>query len=279
MPDELSANSVKIFTMLSNSPSPTNSTITSVRDPTHVDTLAELLNNNREWATSMRAANPGLLERLAKQQMPEILWIGCSDSRVPAEFVCGLGPGDLFVHRNIANVVTHTDLSCLSVIQYAVDVLKVKHIIVCGHYQCGGCLTAISNKQYGLIDNWLRNIKDIYNTNKEKLAGLTHTEQATALIELNVAKSVLNICHTTIVQNAWDRGQELAVHGWCYQLEDGIIQDLKPCVDKKNEIDDIYAYVTADVAKTVKQRSGSRTRKISTTRNDVGLPTIVVDDH
>ncbi|KAI9330991.1 carbonic anhydrase [Obelidium mucronatum] len=238
--------------MLSNVPSPADSTAASVHDPTHVDTLAELLNNNREWATSMRAANPGLLERLAKQQTPEILWIGCSDSRVPAEFVCGLGPGDLFVHRNIANVVTHTDLSCLSVIQYAVDVLKVKHIIVCGHYQCGGCLTAMSNKQYGLIDNWLRNIKDIYNTNKDKLAGLTPAEQATALIELNVAKSVLNICHTTIVQNAWDRGQELSVHGWCYQLEDGIIQDLKLCVNKKNEIDDYLRICNCRLGKICK---------------------------
>ncbi|KAJ3077150.1 hypothetical protein HDU98_007535 [Podochytrium sp. JEL0797] len=252
--------------MLSQSTSPAP----SIHDPTHIDTLAELLNNNREWASSMRAANPGLLERLAKQQTPEILWI------VPAEFVCGLGPGDLFVHRNIANVVTHTDLSCLSVIQYAVDVLKVKHIIICGHYQCGGCSSAMSQKQYGLIDNWLRNIKDIYNGNKDRLQGLTLEEQGNALVELNVAKSVLNVCHTTIVQNAWDRGQELSVHGWVYQLEDGLIQDLKLCVNKKNEVDEIYSYVTADLTKTAKQRTASKTP--SKTRKAAEFPAVVVPD-
>ncbi|KAJ3099217.1 hypothetical protein HK100_004936 [Physocladia obscura] len=244
--------------MLSSLTEQLSKTSVTEHDPTHVDTLAELLNNNREWATAIQATQPGLLEKLAKAQNPEILWIGCSDSRVPAEFICGLGPGDLFVHRNIANVVTHTDVSCLSVLQYAVDVLKVKHVIVCGHYQCGGCLAAMSNKQYGLIDNWLRNIKDIYMSNKATLKDLSPIEQGQALIELNVAKSVLNICHTTIVQNAWDRGQELSVHGWVYQLEDGLIQDLKLCVDKKDEVDDIYSYVTNE---TIKAPAGSARRK------------------
>ncbi|KAJ3205904.1 hypothetical protein HDU82_004880 [Entophlyctis luteolus] len=196
-------------------------------DPTHEDTLAELLNNNREWARTMQSSSPGLLARLAQQQTPEILWIGCSDSRVPAEFVCGLGPGELFVHRNIANVVTHTDLSCLSVLQ-------------------------------------LRNIKDIYTTNREKLSCLPQAEQGNVLVELNVAKSVLNICHTTIVQNAWDRGQDLSVHGWVYNLEDGLIQDLSLCVNRKNEVDDIYAYVTAEAVKPAKRElSKTRTRRSS----------------
>ncbi|KAJ3247903.1 hypothetical protein HDU78_002656 [Chytriomyces hyalinus] len=205
------------------------------------DSLCIMLENNKEWAASMKEA--GLFEKLAQAQTPEILWIGCSDSRVPAEFVCGVGPGDLFVHRNIANVVTHTDLSCLAVLQYAVDVLKVKHIIVCGHYQCGGCMAAMSSKQYGVIDNWLRIIKDVYASNKCRMKSLSAEEQSDTLVELNVAKSVFNVCHTTIVQNAWDRGQELSVHGWVYRLEDGLINDLKLCMDNKDEIDALYSYV------------------------------------
>ncbi|KAI9335007.1 carbonic anhydrase 2 [Zopfochytrium polystomum] len=193
----------------------------------------------------MDMENPGLFERLAVQQTPEILWIGCSDARVPAESICGLGPGDLFVHRNIANVVVSTDMSLLSVLQYAVEVLKVRHVIVCGHYQCGGCLAAMSNKQYGLIDNWLRNIKDVYQTNRRVLADVTDSsERADLLVELNVAKSVHNVCHTGIVQDAWDRGQKLSIHGWVYRLSDGHINDLKLCIEGQHEVESIYSYVT-----------------------------------
>ncbi|KAJ3207364.1 hypothetical protein HDU67_007522 [Dinochytrium kinnereticum] len=216
--------------------------------PSHGDTLLELLDNNRIWAERLRRETPGLLERLATQQTPEILWIGCSDSRVPAESVVGLGPGDLFVHRNIANVVCHTDLSLLSVLQYAVDVLKVKHIIVCGHYQCGGCMAAMSSKQYGLIDNWLRNIKDVYSTNRHVLDQIEdQNERLDMLVELNVAKSVHNICHTTVVQNAWGRGQYLSVHGWSYRLDDGHIRDLELCINNQDEVEGVYSYATAMV--------------------------------
>ncbi|KAJ3211196.1 hypothetical protein HDU67_004719 [Dinochytrium kinnereticum] len=216
--------------------------------PSHGDTLLELLDNNRIWADRLRRETPGLLERLATQQTPEILWIGCSDSRVPAESVVGLGPGDLFVHRNIANVVCHTDLSLLSVLQYAVDVLKVKHIIVCGHYKCGGCMAAMSSKQYGLIDNWLRNIKDVYSTNKHVLDQIEdQNEKLDMLVELNVAKSVHNICHTTVVQNAWGRGQYLSVHGWSYRLDDGHIRDLELCINNQDEVEGVYSYATAMV--------------------------------
>ncbi|KAJ3156841.1 hypothetical protein HK101_001477 [Irineochytrium annulatum] len=228
----------------------------------HGETLLELLENNRKWADRLRSENPGLLERLSMKQEPEILWIGCSDSRVPAENVVGLGPGDLFVHRNIANVVHNTDFSMLSVIQYAVDVLKVKHIIVCGHYQCGGCAAAMSKKQFGLIDNWLRNIKDVYNSNKNVLAEIEdEQERLDVLVELNVAKSVHNVCHTTVVQNAWARGQYLSVHGWSYRLSDGHIRDLELCINNNEEIDSIYSYVVNEgIKKAYRDRSSSRER-------------------
>ncbi|KAJ3101578.1 hypothetical protein HDU97_001257 [Phlyctochytrium planicorne] len=237
--------------------------------PSHGDTLLELLENNRIWAQRLRRETPGLLEKLATRQSPEILWIGCSDSRVPAESVVGLGPGDLFVHRNIANVVCHTDMSLLSVLQYAVDVLQVKHIIVCGHYQCGGCMAAMSQKQYGLIDNCystptqiitnrLRNIKDIYMANRHVLDQIEDTtERGDMLVELNVAKSVHNICHTTVVQNAWGRGQYLSVHGWCYRLDDGHIRDLELCINNQDEVESIYSYATT----VLKSREHSHERR------------------
>ncbi|KAI8851412.1 carbonic anhydrase [Chytridium lagenaria] len=207
---------------------------------THGDTLSELLENNRIWSAKLRRDNPALLARLASEQTPEILWIGCSDSRVPAESIIGVGPGDLFVHRNIANVVCHTDLSMLSVLQYAVDVLRVKH--------CGGCLAAMSDKQYGLIDNWLRNIKDVYSANKHVLDQIEDkSERAHMLIELNVAKSVHNICNTTVVQNAWSRGQYLSVHGWCYRLDDACVRDLELCINNKDEVENVYMYATTVV--------------------------------
>ncbi|KAJ3094236.1 hypothetical protein HDU96_001771, partial [Phlyctochytrium bullatum] len=213
--------------------------------PSHGTSLLTLLENNRRWAERLRREKPELLDKLATTQEPDILWIGCSDSRVPAEAVVGLGPGDLFVHRNIANVVCHTDLSLLSVLQYAVDVLKVKHVIVCGHYKCGGCMAAMSSKQYGLIDNWLRQIKDVYAQNRHVLDQIENDKERTdMLIELNVAKSVHNICGTTVVQNAWARGQYLSIHGWCYRLDDGLIRDLELCINNQDEVESIYAYAT-----------------------------------
>ena len=192
--------------------------------------LDDLLANNRTWASSVLQREPTFFQRLALQQAPRYLWIGCSDSRVPANEIVGLLPGELFVHRNVANVVVHTDLNCLSVIQYAVDVLKVKHIIVCGHYDCGGISAALENSEHGLIDNWLRHIKDVYRFHQKEIDTLpTEQERLDLLCELNVMEQVANVCHTTMVQNAWKSGQELAVHGWIYRVSDGILRDLKVC--------------------------------------------------
>ncbi|KAI9021301.1 carbonic anhydrase [Hyaloraphidium curvatum] len=190
-------------------------------------TIEDLLAENRKWAKETRENLPGFFEALSKQQQPDFLWLGCSDSRVPANQIVGLLPGEVFVHRNIANCVNHTDLSCLSVIQYAVEALKVKHIIVCGHYACGGVLAAMGTKQYGLLDNWLRAIKDLYYIHHHQLEPIPDfSARADLLCELNVARSVENVCHTSIVQNAWSRGQKLSVHGWCYRVDDGLIRDL-----------------------------------------------------
>jgi carbonic anhydrase len=193
--------------------------------------LKHLFTQNRQWAEKIKEQQPDFFLKLAKQQSPEYLWIGCSDSRVPANQIIDLLPGEIFVHRNIANLVVHTDLNCLSVIQYAVEVLKVKHIIVCGHYGCGGIRAAWENKSHGLIDNWLLNIKDIYRYHQQRIDALTNeTEKLNLLCELNVIEQVANVCHTTIVQNAWRNGQELVVHGWIYSIEDGILRDLDVCV-------------------------------------------------
>ncbi|KAI8851400.1 carbonic anhydrase [Chytridium lagenaria] len=238
-----------------------NSGAAAVESPagSHGETLMDLLENNRRWADKLRRESPGLLERLAATQTPEVLWIGCSDSRVPAESVVGLGPGDLFVHRNIANVVCHTDLSFLSVLQYAVDVLKVKHIIVCGHYKCGGCAAAMSSKQYGLIDNWLRSIKDVYSAHKHVLDQIPdEAERLDMLVEFNVARSVHNICRTTVVQNAWARGQYLSVHGWSYRLDDAKIRDLELCINSQDEVEGVYAYATAAVKSRESMHGGKR---------------------
>jgi carbonic anhydrase len=189
--------------------------------------LTYLLEKNRAWADGVRADNPDFFHDLAKQQSPEHLWIGCSDSRVPANQIVGLLPGELFVHRNVANVVVHTDFNCLSVMQYAVDVLKVKHIIVCGHYGCGGVQAAMKNLRLGLIDNWLRHVQDVMQKHEGRLRGIEdETERLDRLCELNVVEQVLNVGQTTIVQNAWAREQELAIHGWVYGLRDGLLRDL-----------------------------------------------------
>ncbi len=205
--------------------------------------LEDLLDNNVRWAEAIKSQDPEFFSKLAHQQSPQYLWIGCSDSRVPANELLGLLPGDVFVHRNVANVVLHTDLNCLSVLQYAIDVLHVKHIIVTGHYGCGGVKAAMENKELGLIDNWLRTIKDTYQLHHRKLS-LLSGEQAKvdALCELNVKAQVANVCHTTVVQNAWRRGQELSVHGWIYSIADGIIHDLEVTVTGLEQVPAIYHY-------------------------------------
>ena len=189
-------------------------------------TLEHLLENNLEWAESIKKEDPQFFTRLSKQQAPEYLWIGCSDSRVPANQITSLQPGEVFVHRNIANVVVHTDLNCLSVIQFAVEILKVKHIIVCGHYGCGGIKAALENHEHGLIDNWLRHIKDVIRFNEPKFDGLNHDKQLDLLCELNVKEQVKNVCNTTIVKKAWKEGKELSVHGWIYSIENGVLKDM-----------------------------------------------------
>jgi carbonic anhydrase len=188
--------------------------------------LNHLFENNLAWATSIKKENPDFFTLLSKQQAPEYLWIGCSDSRVPANQITGLPPGEVFVHRNIANIVVHTDLNCLSVIQFAVEVLKVKHIIICGHYGCGGVKAALENHEHGLIDNWLRHVKDVIRFNATKFDGLEHHQKLDLLCELNVREQVTNICNTTIVKNAWKQGKELSIHGWIYSIENGILKDL-----------------------------------------------------
>ncbi|KAI8889904.1 carbonate dehydratase [Backusella circina FSU 941] len=203
--------------------------------------LDGLLENNRKWAAAVMKEDPDFFSNIAHKQEPKILWIGCSDSRVPANHVVQLGPGEVFVHRNIANVVNHSDLNCLSVIQYAVEVLKVEHIIVCGHYNCGGVEASFGRKQYGLIDNWLRNIKDVYRLHQIELEAIKDdTARLYRLIELNAINSAKNICHSTIVQNAWKNGQELTVHAWAYNLEDGRVKKLDFCVDNNTSTEDIY---------------------------------------
>ena len=189
--------------------------------------LNHLLANNREWSEAIRAKEPEFFKRLQSVQSPEYLWIGCSDSRVPANQITGLLPGEVFVHRNVANVVVHSDLNCLSVIQFAVEVLKVRHVLVVGHYGCGGVLAALSNRRMGLIDNWLRHIQDVRNKHSALLESFPEEQRHDRLCELNVIEQVTNVCATTVVQQAWDTGQDLTVHGWVYRLENGIISDLK----------------------------------------------------
>ena len=201
-----------------------------------METLKHLFDRNLAWADEIKEKNPEFFSQLSQQQFPEYLWIGCSDSRVPANQIVNLPPGEVFVHRNIANVVVHTDLNCLSVIQYAVEVLKVKHIVVCGHYGCGGVRAAMENTEYGLINNWLRHVKDVGRFNAEKLEGLKHDEKLDLLCELNVIEQVTNVCNTTIVQNAWKNGVELSVHGWIYSIINGILKDLDTCITSRAQL-------------------------------------------
>lgn len=211
--------------------------------------LKHLLENNKAWARNIIAQRPDFFQILSKQQSPEYLWIGCSDSRVPASEIVKLMPGDLFVHRNVANVVVHTDLNCLSAMQYAVDVLNVKHIIVCGHYGCGGVKAALDNSRLGLIDNWLRHVQDVRQKHAALVAGVhDESQRLDRLCELNVIEQVINVCQTTIVQNAWEAGQEVAVHGWIYGLSDGLLRDLNICTTNQDELPTIYANAIAAYA-------------------------------
>jgi carbonic anhydrase len=204
--------------------------------------LQNLFDNNRAWSDSIRAHQPDFFEKLSHQQSPGYLWIGCSDSRVPANQVVGLLPGEVFVHRNVANVVVHTDLNCLSVIQYAVEVLRVRHIIICGHYGCGGVTAALRNQKLGLIDNWLRHVQDVRHKHAPALARVGDDAQlCDRLCELNVIEQVVNACQTTVVQDAWGRGQELAVHGWIYGLRDGQLRDLNVCITRADELASAHA--------------------------------------
>jgi carbonic anhydrase len=199
--------------------------------------LSNLFSNNRKWAADMTRQDPEFFERLAHQQAPEYLWIGCSDSRVPANQIVGLLPGEMFVHRNVANVVVHTDLNCLSTIQFAVDSLKVGHIIVCGHYGCGGVLAALRDEKLGLIDNWLRHVQDVRCRHQNQIDALpTEAQRHNYLCELNVIEQVVNVSQTTVVRDAWARGQVLSVHGWIYDVHDGLLRDLGLGVTAETEI-------------------------------------------
>ncbi|PIW60533.1 carbonate dehydratase [Shewanella sp. CG12_big_fil_rev_8_21_14_0_65_47_15] len=199
--------------------------------------LKPLFDNNRRWAGRIRQENPDFFEQLAKQQNPEYLWIGCSDSRVPSNQIIDLMPGEVFVHRNIANMVIHTDLNCLSVLQYAVDVLKVKHIMVVGHYGCGGVRAAMGQQRLGLIDNWLGHLRDIYRIYQDELLQMDEAKRFDRLCELNVIEQVANVTSSTIVQEAWDRGQEVAVHGWIYGIDNGLLTDLDVTVDRSQGLE------------------------------------------
>jgi carbonic anhydrase len=206
-------------------------------------TYENLLKWNKEWVEDTLKEDPEYFLKLSKGQNPPILWIGCADSRVPANQITGTNPGDIFVHRNIANMVIHTDMNMLSVLDYAVTVLKVKHVIVCGHYGCGGVLAAMGNKQFGLIDNWLRHIKDVYRTYASELDMLNDPEEkAQKLVELNVIENVYNLCKTSTLQNAWSSGQELSVHGWVYSLETGIIKDLKVSFNSDEKLGKMFKF-------------------------------------
>lgn len=203
--------------------------------------LQDLIDNNRKWSQDITEKDPDFFPTLAKQQAPDYLWIGCSDSRVPANEIVGLLPGELFVHRNVANMVVHTDMNLLSVLQYAVEVLKVRHIIVCGHYGCGGVKASMEHQKLGLIDNWLLEIRDLYHNKREMFKGLESSEKRLDLLcELNVVRQVYNLGHTSIVQDAWAKGQKLAIHGWIYGLDNGKVNNLNVTVNESSQLSDEY---------------------------------------
>ncbi|XOV79869.1 MAG: carbonate dehydratase [Aestuariibacter sp.] len=203
-------------------------------------TVADLLARNKKWANQIRENDPEFFHRLAAIQKPDYLWIGCSDSRVPANQIVDLAPGEVFVHRNIANQVVHTDFNCLAVVQYAIEVLRVKHIIVCGHYGCGGIKASLGHDEYGVVDNWLRHIKDLNFAHQEELSMLSNEAKVDRVCELNVIAQVKNLSRTKAVQYAWDRGQSLSIHGWIYAIEDGLINDLGVTASDRSFVEDIY---------------------------------------
>ena len=206
--------------------------------------LDHLFDSNRAWARDVEQRTPGFFSRLQQQQSPEYLWIGCSDSRVPANEICGVLPGEMFVHRNVANVVAHSDLNCLSVMEFAIDMLKVKHIMVVGHYGCGGVRAAMDDLRIGIVDNWIRHVKDVSNTHLDWLNTVPEgTLRYDALCELNVLQQCFNVCQTTMVEDAWARGQEIVVHGWVYGIQNGLINDLRMSV--KSSVDVVPAYEQA----------------------------------
>jgi len=207
----------------------------------HEITYEGLLQGNKDWVASTLAEDPTYFDRLSSGQKPPILWIGCSDSRVPANQITNTNPGDIFVHRNIANVVVHTDMNMLSVLDYAVNVLEVEHVIVCGHYGCGGVEAALGNKQYGIIDNWLRNIKDTYRLHYHELDRITDDKKRAArLVELNVIEGVFNLTKTSIVQNRWQNGKKLGIHGWVYSLATGLIKDLEVTTESNDHLSSVF---------------------------------------
>jgi carbonic anhydrase len=211
--------------------------------------INRLFGNNRAWAEQMLRRDPSFFETLVDQQAPEYLWIGCSDSRVPANEIVGLAPGELFVHRNVANLVIHTDFNCLSVLEFAVEVLQVKHVIVCGHYGCGGVRAALEQTQRGLVDNWLRHIKDVHDGHRELVDRLDDPEERiTLMCELNVLAQVKHVCQTSVVQDAWRRGRQLEVHGWIYSLRDGLLHDLGADTSRDTQIDPMYRLQSRNLA-------------------------------
>ncbi|MGF7041791.1 carbonate dehydratase [Mucilaginibacter lappiensis] len=213
-----------------------------IHDTSHI-TYESLLEGNKQFIEDTLKLDPHYFEKLANGQKPPVLWIGCADSRVPANQITNTAPGEIFVHRNIANMVIHSDMNMLSVLDYAVNVLKVKHVIVTGHYGCGGVIAAMSNQQYGLIDNWLRHIKDVYRLHADELDAMEDTQKRTdRLVELNVVENVYNLCKTSIVQNAWANGQELGVHGWVYSLSTGIIGDMNVSTYNNENMDNVFRF-------------------------------------
>ena len=213
-------------------------------------TLKQLFDNNRRWVTQLTAKDPGFFQRLSHLQQPQYLWIGCADSRVPANEIVGLLPGELFVHRNISNVVAANDTNCLSVLQYAVDVLQVRHVIVCGHYGCGGIEATLEDRKLGLADQWLKNVREVRTKHWDQLSGMKKDLQSRRLCELNVIEQVLHVTQTGIVQDAWERKQQISVHGWIYGVENGLLRDLGLCISHSSEAEEYYLAAVDGLAKS-----------------------------
>ena len=215
--------------------------------------ISDLFNHNRAWAAEMERVRPGFFTNLKNQQNPKYMWIGCSDSRVPANQITGLDPGEVFVHRNVANVVVHSDLNSLSTIQYAVDALQVKHVIVCGHYGCGGVKAALENIRVGLADNWIRHIQDVRDRHRQLLNSMPESKRFDALVQLNAIEQVVNVCQSTVLQDAWARGQEINVHGWVYGVHDGLLQDLRISVSGLDGLEALYLAAVETVSASSQQ--------------------------